>query len=166
MVLYTFQGFLYRNKHKTHFSVQKNSIVFYSELFFLLVKTIVYNPYYYCSLIFQIFLSMEVFFRKPNFCLVYAIFFYLKFFPVCGNRKIQFLENKLFPANTNRFLACGNHFFSSSLRHSCHCELYFPSCKNVFLNAFWLVEKHLLASGNAFFIYFLEFSASDSFCLV
>ena len=41
MVPYTFQGVLYRNKHKTHFSVQKNSIIFYSELSFLLVKIIV-----------------------------------------------------------------------------------------------------------------------------
>ena len=31
----------HRNKHKTHFSVQKNSIVFYSELFFQLVETII-----------------------------------------------------------------------------------------------------------------------------
>ena len=46
--------------------------------------------------------------------------FIYKFFPVCGNRKIQFLENNLFPGNTNRFLS------------------------------FRQVEKHFLASGNAF----------------
>ena len=41
-------------------------VVFYSELFFLLVKTIFYNLYYYCSLIFWIFLSMEVVFRSKK----------------------------------------------------------------------------------------------------
>ena len=179
MVLYTFQGFLYRNKHKTHFSVQKNSIVFYSELFFLLVKTIVYNPYYYCSLIFWIFLSMKVVFRSKRnvFLNEFSIpasgnrlsvqftqySFIQKFFPVCGNRKIQFLENNLFPGNRNRFSGLWKPFFSSSLRHSCHCQLYFPSSENVFLNAFWQVEKHFLASGNAFFYLFLEFSASFFF---
>ena len=92
--------------------------------------------------------------------------FIQKFFPVCGNRKIQFLENNLFPGNRNRFSGLWKPFFSSSLRHSCHCQLYFPSSENVFLNAFWQVEKHFLASGNAFFYLFLEFSASDSFFLV
>ena len=29
--------------------------------------------------------------------------FIQRLFPVCGNRKIQFLENNLFPANRNRF---------------------------------------------------------------
>ena len=68
-----FQGVLHCSEHKTHFAVQKNSIVFYSELFFLLVKTIIeiiekpiYNPYC-CSLIFWILLSMgAVFPSKRN----------------------------------------------------------------------------------------------------
>ena len=83
--------------------------------------------------------------------------FIQKFFPVCGNRKIQFLENNLFPGNRNRFSGLWKPFFSFSLRHSCHCQLYFPSSENVFLNAFWQVEKHFLASGNSFFIYFWSF---------
>ena len=182
MVSYTFQGVFHRNKHKTHFSVQRISVVFYSELFFLLVKTIVYNPYYYCSLIFWIFLSREVVFRSKRnvFLNEFSIpasgnrlsvqftqySFIQKFFPVCGNRKIQFLENNLFPGNRNRFSGLWKPFFSSSLRHSCHCQLYFPSGENVFLNAFWLVEKHFLASGNALLSIFLKFSASDSFFFV
>ena len=76
--------------------------------------------------------------------------FIQKFFPVCGNRKIQFLENNLFPGNRNRFSGLWKPFFSSSLRHSCHCQLYFPSSENVFLNAFWQVET-------LFFIYFWSF---------
>ena len=127
LVQTTFQGALHRNKYKTHFSVQKNSIVFYLELFFQLVKTIVYNPYYYCSLIFWIFLSREVVFRSKRnvFLNEFSIpasgnrlsvqftqhSFIQKFFLVCRNRKIQFLENSLFPANRNRFSGLWKPFF-------------------------------------------------------
>ena len=183
MVSYIFQGVLHCNKHKTHFSVQKNSIVFYSELFFLLVKTIVYNPYYYCSLIFWIFLSMEVVCRsKRNVFLnefsipasgnrLSAQFtqysFIQKLFPVCENRRIQFLENSLFPANRNRFSGLWKPFFFQ-FETFLSLLTYFPSSENVFLNAFWLVEqwKRLWLVETLFFIYFLEFSASDSFFLV
>ena len=94
------------------------------------------------------------------------IFLFRNFFLFVETGRFNFCKITFFLLIETDFLACGNHFFSSSLRHSCHCQLYFPSSENVFLNAFWQVEKHFLASGNAFFYLFLEFSASDSFFLV
>ena len=117
-------------------SQSKRIVVFYSELFFLLVKTIVYNPYYYCSLIFWIFLSMEVVCRsKRNVFLnefsipasgtdflpsLHNILLFRNFFLFVKTGGFNFWKIAYFLLIETDFLACGNHFFSS-LRHSCHC---------------------------------------------
>ena len=117
-------------------SQSKRIVVFYSELFFLLVKTIVYNPYYYCSLIFWIFLSMEVVCRsKRNVFLnefsipasgnrlsfsLHNILLFRNFFLFVETGRFNFWKITFFLLIETNFLACGNHFFPS-LRHSCHC---------------------------------------------
>ena len=42
-------------------------------------------------------------------------------------------------------------------------EFFIPASGNLFLNAFRLVERDFLASGNTFFVCCLDISASDGF---
>ena len=91
------------------------------------------------------------------------IFLFRNFFLFVETGRFNFCKITFFLLIETDFLPCGNHFFSSSLRHSCHCQLYFPSSENVFLNTFWLVEKHFLASGNAFSSIFQSFQPAIVF---
>ena len=74
-----------------------------------------------------------------------------------------------------RILTSGNSFSGLRKRFFIYF-LEFSACDSLFLvqwkrsfqtnPSFWLVEKHFLASGNAYFIHFSDISDSDSFFLV
>ena len=55
------------------------------------------------------------------------------------------------------FLASGNYSFSSNLRPSCHCQLYFSTQRKRIFKAFWLVETHFCLVETLFLSIFQSF---------
>ena len=83
------------------------------------------------------------------------------FCSVCGNREIQFLKKNLIPAGGNWFSGYWKPFFLLFWNTPATAYLIFPSSGSIFNTRIRLVERDFLASGNTFFIYFSDISASD-----
>ena len=94
------------------------------------------------------------------FCLVEIIFFYLEISVLFAETgRSNFWKITLFLLVETGFLASGKHFFLP-FWDTPATNFIFPSCGNVFLNAF-RVERDFLASGNTSFIYFSGISTGD-----
>ena len=94
------------------------------------------------------------------FCLVEIIFFYLEISVLFAETgRSNFWKITLFLLVETGFLASGKHFFLP-FWDTPATNFIFPSCGNVFLNAFRM-ERDFLASGNTSFIYFSGISTGD-----
>ena len=117
----TFQGVLHPSQWKHIFQSRRNSIVFYLELFFLLVETIREAYLKLLSLLLattffdfldihanvsSFFVQQERILKqilrscqwKPIFCLLETVFFYLEIFSASGTiGEIQILKNNFIP---------------------------------------------------------------------